>query len=69
MMIWILTAAITFGGASHHKPTVKVRKDDTGTKVVWVCKGNSYMMLKKGFTPDKHRGCRPTKMKSESDKP
>jgi len=70
MLTWILAAALTMGGAAHRKTPVKVRKAaDTDTKVVWVCKGNSYMMLKKGFKPDKHRGCRPTKIKGESDKP
>lgn len=70
MMTWILLAALALGGKpAHHKTPVKVRKDDTDTKVVWVCKGNSYMMLKKGFKPDKSKKCRPTKIKGESDKP
>ena len=70
MMTWILLATLAIGGVAHHKTPAKVRKDDPeATKVVWVCKGNSYMMLKKGFKPDKSKKCRKTNMKVESDKP
>jgi hypothetical protein len=69
MINLILVMALALGGASH-KPSVKVRKDDPeATKVVWVCKGNSYMMLDKGFKPDKSKKCRKTKIKGESDRP
>ena len=68
MITWILAAAIAIGGASHKQP-VKVKPESNDTKVVWVCKGNSYMVLKKGFKPEKHQGCRKTKMQVDSDKP
>lgn len=66
MVTWILAAALAIGGKPvHHKPT----KPDTESKTVWVCKGNSYMVLKKGFKPQNLRGCHKTKMPVESDKP
>lgn len=61
IMCFIMATSTAANGST--KPTT------TQQKVVWVCKGNSYMVLKKGFKPEKHRGCRPTKMKVESDKP
>lgn len=64
MIAWILIAGLAIGGKPvHHKPI------KPNTKVAWVCKGNSYMMLKWDFKPDKHKGCRKTKMQVDSGKP
>lgn len=66
MMTWILLATLAIGVSKSAPP--KPTKP-ANTKVVWVCKGNSYMMLEKGFKPDKSKQCRKTRIKVESDKP
>lgn len=64
MMTLVLLAALAIGAKDDNKA-----KPDANTKVVWVCKGNSYMVLEKGFKPDKSKRCRKTTMKVDSDKP
>jgi len=59
-LVAALTAVtLTFAPASTSLPKepAQVQKHKAKVRYEWVCKGNSYMRLKKGFKPQAH-GCK-----------